>query len=115
MDAVLAVNRSPVEMPVKVERIVKDQGTNDSGAEQQQAPGTSNNRHLIPTSSADNVKLFTSSSLPLHGLYEVMLIDKNKDGRVDAGDAIPEYVRVASQNSKSSSREDEAKNIDQFA
>ncbi len=61
-------------------------------------------------------KLFNSGSLPLHGMYEVALIDDNGDGRVDAGDAVSEVLMSAthyegqSQESKGSS-----KTLDQVA
>lgn len=56
------------------------------------------NDKLIPVNENNEVKLFTSGSLPLEGRYEVMLKDKNEDGRVDARDAISEYMLIATQS-----------------
>jgi len=52
-------------------------------------------KNLEQAQVSNDVELFNSGSLPLHGLYDVQLKDKNQDGRVDAGDAISEYMLIA--------------------
>ena len=113
MDGVSPIGRGSIELrqraAARSESASKPQ---DSGikSEKQAAP-----RPLIPAGPADKAKLFTSGSLPLHGLYDVVLIDKNKDGRVDAGDAINEYLLLATKAKEEAASKQNKNGVDEVA
>ncbi|MCB0311415.1 MAG: hypothetical protein KDD42_09280 [Bdellovibrionales bacterium] len=52
---------------------------------------------LVNTTGEEEAKLFNAGTLPIKGLFDVQLSDDNGDGRVDAGDAISEYMLIARQ------------------
>ena len=72
-----------------------------------------------PTEKSDaapsETKLFTGVSLPLHGLYELVMIDDNGDGRVDAGDAVSEVLMMAQRYEGQNKPETPTQTVDQLA
>jgi len=84
--------------------------------EQNQASDASSLEQSLLVQQNAKTKLFNNGSVPIHGLYEVVLIDKNGDGRVDAGDAIPEYVKTMTQITKEKNQSgSEGKSVDRVA